>query len=87
MSQRIYTLPGSDVEVTCEYRITRLQDLILGDCYVGDQTLDVDALFVKAKPNPFTKEEKFYSLRAHLQDKLEHNALEILGDEFQEAAE
>lgn len=90
---RTYTLPGSDIEVICEYDIKRNQDVVLGDCYIGDQEIDPTVLFIKvtgvSDENFYMRDLKVISLAQYFQSKLDHAANDILNDEYfgREAAE
>lgn len=89
MSSKSYTLPGSDIEVICEYRISRLQDVTLGDCYIDGGEIDPSALFIKMPGTLnealYVRDSKVISLAEYFQSKLDLDASDIINDEFDDA--
>lgn len=94
MSRRTYSMPTSDEEVSCEYVVERNGDIILAE--IRDElghVIDGSETFKMLRPslvNPFLRDEKIVTLAEYFQEKLDHDACDIMqeyDDTFNDAAE
>lgn len=83
---RTYTLPGSDIEVQVDYKISRSDGVMFEAAYIDGADLNADCLFIKRRMpsliNPLILDESVCSLASYFQDRLIDDENQIMGEEW-----